>query len=357
MDTKSATYERLREQVAALKRAPDAGNRQLLWLEVGVLAVARNEVGRVEVFVVGAEPLVATTGSVSDLLAHQVWTSAQGEVAATRVVLPGGDHFDPVAALVCIELVENGLADDSQAAFSAVEPLLALALTRESVGNEVVNGLIGELCLLRRLLVGVVETKRSEVLASWAGSTPSARDFQLGTVGVEVKTTQGSASRHQVSGFHQVELGSSNGGVPETDLFLLSLGLEWLETTGPGTTLPELVDDVVGLLVPEDRPGFLARLKQYGGDASIGYDHENDKSKIRYSRRFQLRFERLYDLADDLIRLLRTEHVIGYTHVELASVTFRVSFDSKIRGDLNPRTGWTEIVPHVLMKAGFDSRT
>ena len=74
----------------------------------------------------------------------------------------------------------------------------------------------------------------------------------VGSVGVEVKTTQSTVSTHQVSGFHQIERGESHGGVPETDLFLLSLGIEWLEGGAGGTSLPDLVDSLLAVTPGHD---------------------------------------------------------------------------------------------------------
>jgi hypothetical protein len=354
VDDRKATYERFRTEIAGLPAAPDASNRHLLWMSESLLAVARNELHCVELFIVSEHPLRASIGVVEDLLAHQVWTSSQGDFSAARVVLPRGEHFDQLAALLCVELIDSGLGEDGQEAFAAVEPLLALALSRDMVGDPVLNGLIGELSLLRRLLRQVAAPSRADVLAAWAGSTPSSRDFQLGSVGVEVKTTQSTVSTHHVSGFHQVERGLSNGGVPETDLFVLSLGIEWLEAGAGGTSLPELVDSVLSVTPGhEAQESLLARIKQYGGDITIGYDHRRDRSKGRYAGRFHFRFERLYDMADDRIEVLRREDVNGLKNLDPESVEFRVLLETKIRGDLNPIAGWNALVPYVLAKAGF----
>ena len=354
MHHKNATYERFRGEIASLAAAPDANNRHLLWLSDGLLAVARNEVDAMELFIVSDDPLLASLSIVEDLLAHQVWNSSQSDISAARVVLPRGEHFDRLAAVLCVELIDNGLSEDRQEAFAAVEPLLALALSREMVGDPVLHGLIGELSLLRRMLSRAAPLSRSDLLASWAGSTPSSRDFQLGPVGVEVKTTQSAVSTHQVSGFHQVERGESNGGVHETDLFLLSLGIEWLEAGTGGTSLPELVDSILAMTPGQEaQEDLLARIKQYGGDITIGYDHRRDSSKGRYAGRFQFRFERLYDMADDRIELLTRADVNGLKNLDPESVEFRVKLETRVRGDLNPVVGWSALVPHILLKAGF----
>lgn len=355
MDHRDETYEGLRARIVSLQSERDARSRTLAWVSGDrQLAVSRNPAGRVEVFVAG-DPLRATTEAVGDVLEHDRWAAEGGEeFSASRVVLPPGAHFDQFAALLCIELVDNGVAHDHHAAFAAVEPLIELALTREHATDLTLMGLIGELALLKQLLNEVPAGVRFGVLNAWAGSEPSARDFQLERVGIEVKTTQGASSIHKVSGVHQVELGRSNGGTAETHLFMLSLGIRWVADVGEGMSLPELVDDVLALVPDdEDRAALLARIKQYGGDSAIGYDHVRDRVKARYSSRFAFRFERLYDMADDNLKLLNSARLVGLTNVDPTSVEFRVQLEERVRGDLNPVTGWSAVASAVLMSAGL----
>lgn len=354
MESRSATYERLKNDIGRLEAAADNSHRDLHWVENARLAVARNQEGCIEVFLAG-NPLRASIRMVEDLLEHQVWRYSGGELAAARIVLPFGEHFDRLAAVLCIDLIDNDLEHERQRAFSAVEPMLGLALQRNTVADPVLNGLIGELELLRRLLLGASPPTRPDVLEAWAGSTPSARDFQLNTVGVEVKTTQGMVSAHHVSGVHQIELGSSNGGAPETNIFLLSLGLEWLGGGEGGTSLPGLVDALLAVTPTAARADLLARIKQYGGDISIGYDHERDRAKARYAGRYFIRFERLYDMTDDRLELLSSSDLVGLRNIDLTSVEFKVVLQDQVRGDLNPVHGWNALVPYLLTSAGIRS--
>jgi len=357
MERKDATYERLRAMVADLPAEADASSRTLSWATEGhVLALARDPERRVEVFVAGL-PLLAESKIVGDLLEHDTWAMDDGgSIEASRVVLPVGDHFDQFAALLCVEMIENGLAIDAQAAFSSVEPLIELALTRDRVTDLTLMGLIGELSFLRELLENVPASSARDIVESWAGSAPSARDFQLGAVGVEVKTTQGASSTHSVEGVHQVELGRSNKNVVETDLFMLSLGLGWVLAEDEGTSLPELVDTVVALVPdPTDRTNLVARIKQYGGDSALGYDHDRDRYKPRYATRFYFRFERLYDLTDERLKLLSSAHLAGLSNIDPGSVAFRVVFDDRIRGEINPVKGWPDLASAVLAAAGYQT--
>lgn len=354
MEPEDPTYEWLRDEITSLGKAASPATRRLVWVTgERSLAVSRDPSGRLEVFIEGEE-LAAATNVVAEVLEHETWQTHDGtEVEATRIVLPAGEHFDHFGALLCVELVDHDLTNDPQAAFSAVEPLVALALARETITDLTLTGLIGELALLECLLAMSAQASLSDVLRSWAGSAPSARDFQLGSVGVEVKTTQGSSSTHHVEGVHQVEVGLSNGNVQETHLFMLSLGIGWLKDGLEGRSLPELVDSILSHLDhANDRADLLARIKQYGGDAAFGYDHERDRHKPRYATRFYFRFERLYDMTDDRIKMLTSASLAGFTNVDHGSVNFRVVLGERIRGERNPTVGWTTIGRHVLDAAG-----
>lgn len=355
MALSDTTYEWLRESVSSIETAADTNSRRLLWVTADhSLALARDTEGRLEVFVTGPS-LVPMIRAVGEVLEHQVWRADDGsDLEANRLVLPAGEHFDQFGALLCVELVEHDVQDDAQTAFSAVEPLIALALTREMVTDQVLIGLFGELSLLERLLSAAPEAVVPDLLRSWSGSAPSARDFQIGSVGVEVKTTQGSASNHHVEGVHQIELGRSNSGATESALFLLSLGIGSVTDPGQGRSLPEVVDSLLNFVAdPNDQSDLLARIKQYGGDAAIGYDHARDHDKPRYAHRFYFRFERLYDMTDDRLQLLTSADLAGRKNVDPGSVTFRIVLEDRVRGVHNPTTGWSDLVAQVLGSAGI----
>ena len=254
---------------------------------------------------------MASMGSVRDRLEYQRWFVGEGEpFDANRLVLPSATHFDAVTALICVELLDNGFHQRPQEAFHATEPVIDLALKRAGLANEPLVGLIGELVLLDALLRAGPSGSAHDLFCAWFGFKPSSRDFQLGTIGVEVKTTTGPASSHVIHGVHQVEPGQSVHGVRETSLFLVSLGLRWLDDpmTG-GISLPDLVDAILGRLADDDdREALLAAVRSYGGDSVLGYNQAEDRNRRRFRRRFELRFERSYDMLDDAIKVLRSSH-------------------------------------------------
>ena len=339
------TYEALRDEIAALVPANSSDSRTLLWAESShAVALARDPRGRLEVFVVG-EPVDATDRLVRENLEHQVWTTASGNpLPASRLVLPEAEHFDGVAAFICTELSQNGISADREVAFRDSEPVIALALRRAALSNQALVGLAGEMFVLARL-VELLPHRATSIVDGWYGSGPSSRDLQLGAIGVEIKTTASSESVHHIQGLHQVEKGLSVDGVPETHLFLLSIGVEWLPSAAQsGWTIPHLVEAVVSVLPDSDRrDAFLDRVKQYGGDSALGYDHELNRGAQRYVTPFQTRFERLYDLSDERIKLLLASDVRHASNVEPDSISYRVRLQPKVTGDVNPVAGMRKI--------------
>jgi len=69
-----------------------------------------------------------------------------------------------------------------------------LGLRNSDAPNRVLMGVAGELVVLNALARSASSANVLGVVESWCGSVPSSRDFQLGSVGLEVKTTAGSVS-------------------------------------------------------------------------------------------------------------------------------------------------------------------
>lgn len=348
---RTTSFEWLRAKLEQHPYAPRPGQRDLIWADpIHSAAVARDENGSIEIFIAGRE-IRATTAILRETLQHQSWANMDGDpLQANRLVLPESSNLPGVAAFICAELLANGLQSDPQEAFSRTEPVVAALLYRQMLGNEVLTGLAGELLLLEALTRQ--DSDPDVVVECWYGSVPSARDVQLGPIGVEVKATTGPSSTHAVQGIHQVELGHGVRGEPETALYLLSIGIRWLpgEAVG-GTSIPTLVEEIAGRVASETRERLLARLRQYGGDAGIGYDHVHDQQEPRCSRRFMSTFERLYDMHDRRIRVLRRSDVDNITHVETDSIMFRVALPRQVDGEINPTTDMEPIAKRLMSEA------
>ncbi|WP_153505757.1 PD-(D/E)XK motif protein [Cumulibacter manganitolerans] len=352
-ETDQTTYEQLKSYVGSLDPAPSSIERYIGFADEGhSIALSRDEGGRVEVFLVG-ERLAASQAVVDRAMDYRDdWQSSnEGAICANQIVLPGDAHFDSAAALICVELIEAGYNDDPTGAFAQVEPLIAKFIYgADQVGDQVLVGLYGELVLLDELTVSVQPAVVDDLVQSWFGWRPSSRDFQLGAIGVEVKTTSGSTSTHHIQGFQQVEVGHPVTDVAETSLHLLSLGvLAVPKGQRAGETVPSIVERILQRITSTSaQADFLDRVQQYGGDASLGYKHARDKNKSRFQKRFSRTFERLYDLADDNLRILKRSDVAGFSHIDVDSVEFRIALPYPFRGVVNPVSGLTSIVDLLL---------
>jgi hypothetical protein len=349
-------YEWLRTTIMQLSVSPNGGLRAVMWVDPGaVLGVARTTTGAVEIFIRGGV-IDAHNPSVKDALEHSSWTTDDGgTVEANRLVLPSAPHFDQVAAFICAELLKAGIAAQRERAFHETEPVVALAMRRASLSNASLLGFAGELIFLRSLLWTAPPSAAPMILSSWKGSGQSSRDFQFGAVGVEVKTTTRPTSVHHIQGVNQVELGNAVDGEPETSLFLLSLGLKWLDSeSGGGYSIPEVAGAILDRLTSHElKVQFVEGMKRYGTESGVGYDHANHARSAHYTHRFAVKWARLYDVVDPHLELLSSEILAGLRHVVAKSVSFQVELPERVSGDINPVAGLGESTSKVLISAGL----
>lgn len=360
MSETQPSYEQIHQLLQTLPSATSDSTRDIGWLDhAQVLGISRDATGRLEMFLTGA-PLDCNSETVRANLVHDDWYRTLGdEFPANRLVLPSEDHFDAVVAFLCAHLIENGVSRNVQRSFTQSEPVIALALERSRLQGESLIGLIGELLVLRALLVRW-PAQTPAVIGSWYGYTRSARDFQVGTVGIEVKATRGNRSRHHVHGLRQIEPGHTPTGGFETNLFITSIGLEAVDSSdaNPGAwTLPHLVTSIVELIsssVANANQGtalideFLIAVKQYGLDSGWGYDHHDAQQRLMYGQAWQTVFTRSYRMGDPAIAVPHTAECSRYTAVELDSFKFVIDLPNQITGDTNPLIG----LPALAEEAG-----
>ncbi|WP_168217726.1 PD-(D/E)XK motif protein [Occultella kanbiaonis] len=328
-------------------------SRTVVWLDsTQSLGAARDTSGVLELFLAGPE-LRADLATIAEQMVFNNWRVAEGfAIAANRLQLGAGDHVNAIAALLAVELLDNGYATDPEGAFRETEPVIATVLERARAEDQVLTGLAGELCFLTELLRGVPAGGPSEaVTATWHGWHRSTRDFQIGSVGVEVKTTtrgnDGGHVNHHIQGTHQVEVGLSVGGSPETALFLFSLVLRWLpiETTS-APTIEGLVQEILPKLPQSAREQFLDNVRHYAG-STLRLDHGGHGLQKSLVRPFMLVSERLYDLDDERLRLPRRSDLAEITHILPDSVSFDISLPRQVRGTMNPIIGLAASVERV----------
>ncbi|WP_062463905.1 PD-(D/E)XK motif protein [Demequina soli] len=348
-------YELLRQKVVALPSAAGPDARTLIWAAPGgAVGVARDDSGRLEVFIAGA-PLPAANSVVREALSHDEWTTGGGAVLhASRLLLPAAPHFDQVAAFICAELLNNGIADHRDAAFARTEPIIALALQRARVGNQFLVGLAGELLFLRAMIAQAPQSAAA-IVGAWKGSGHTSRDFQVGPVGVESKTTAASVAKHHIQGLHQIELGISVDDQPESGLYLMSIGMTWLDSgVTYGDSLATLVEHISAAISDDAvRGSFIEALESYGQAAGGSTAAQNVQESAHFMRRFSTTFERLYDMTDPLISLPSTEDLEVYENLDVDSLSFRITLPEQVNGDLNPTVGLPDAARRVLTEAGF----
>lgn len=353
------TFEEIYRVASELEAASSSDDREVVWLSSrNVVGLARTYEGRVELFFRGPE-LKVRSRVIRQCLEHHTWHRTGGDpVEANRIMLPGVGHFDQVAAFISTELLRNGADSDPAAAFLRSEPIIELAIQRLRLSDEALLGLAGELVILEGLLSAAPPESAREVLSSWCGWRESRRDFELGDVGVEVKTTTRTVSAHRVQGVHQVE---PVAGLEDL-LILASIGAEWVpEGNASAYAIPSLVDAVVehvrkALTEPEATNlirTFLARLREYGDERELGYDHATMAANPIYARPFVTRFCRGYDMTDSAVDVLRSDDILNRRHVESGSVAFTINLPDRITGDVNPVVGVRTIAERILGAAGI----
>lgn len=360
MTDAAAAYEKLRDQLEAVSLPQRTDDRRTLWVVDRLIGIAVTAAGSVELLLVG-DRLQPASWVVRRHLQHFRW-SIEGvniQIDANRIALPAQPHFISLAALIAVELHRCGFADAQSLpdAFSQVEPLIELALRRTALTEEHVVGLMGELICLEAMLDATPALDfRSSVLDMWRGHS-GGRDFVIGDVGIEVKTTELLVSSHKFSGLHQVEAGVV-GNTQERSIYLLSVGL--CSGGEEGQSLPELVERILKRLGQGSAPGaegrtplqrrFLANVASYGQTNSLGYNHDTMAQDAIYGARLKPVFTpRLYDLSDQSIRLLTREH-LQRSHVSADDIQFRLELEESITPS-NPAANWAKSIADFVREA------
>lgn len=341
------TYEdiaRLIEEIAA----PDQADQLAIeWLESDRLAIGRDSRERHVVILTGP-PLEPSDSAVASALRAGEWRMTTGaKIKGTLLQLPRGDAFRTATAAIVAELFRRGIdARPTVEVFAEVEPFIALVLRRVLLPDDSVLGLVGELLVLKELLVALGEKRTSVVdpTCVWRGWQQQARDFALGPTSIEVKSTGLNVSRHAISGFEQVEPRSLDGGSTEA-LFIASIGLRRAAVSGP-LSIAGLADQIIELIRtgPEAADGeakFVQRLGQYGPEGFQGYKHPEMRDQESYALSFTTTFvPRIYDMSDENIRIVRRADLArDFPFVLTQGVRYTMELPGSVPGSIeNPRT-------------------
>lgn len=191
----------------------------------------------------------------------------------------------------------------------------------DPLSAEAETGLFGELLVLQRVLDEGVDA--AVACEAWLGPLDGLRDFELGTGGIEVKSTLSSLGfRARVASLDQLD---------DTDRQPLFVAALRLRQTAAGRTLPDLVantrDVIAGDAVAE-------RLLAERLIAS-GY---RDEHIANYSRRFELQEMRVFRVGEGFPRL--TPHTVP-AGIKWAS--YEIDLDITTADDLDIRGALAEL--------------
>jgi len=337
-------FEELRTELEDLA-VPDGHTRFMRWL-AAPLAVGRTGSGDYEVFIRGPE-LTAASPLVRRHVQHGEWQGKDGgePFPASRIVLPSAPHFASIAALIGIEFLRADVisAAGPQQAFTDVEPIIEMAIRRGALPENVVVGLVGELTVLRQLVLSRTDRPSTlmRALEFWQGWQEGGRDFRLGEHSIEVKTTQAGSSIHEFSGLHQLEAGILPSGNRE-HLHLMSIGLA--ASTTMGESLPAIVGSIATLLTnatgaPELADEFVRRVALYGSQSGGGYVHATMSHWSVYDIRYAHTFlPRLYRVDDPAMKLL-DRSMLAETFVQASGLAFTMHVPDQVSA-FNPAPSW-----------------
>ena len=340
------------EQIAGILESmasPQAAEHfRVEWLVDEVLAVGRSRAGGHCIFIV-CDPLAPTVPAVERSLRFGQWqTRGDVVIRSNLLTLPSGEQFGTATAAIAAELLRRRASSSEPLSevFSHVEEFIALVLRSVLMPPDFVLGLLGELLILDEYLGALGERAQAgDPTAIWRGWTQQARDFMLGTVSLEIKTTGLQMSRHQIHGLDQIEPRRLDGGATES-LFLGSIGLR--RGAAGAYSVAGLTNRVLEKLGPRTEGGslnegqtrFLDRLAQYGPRDSVGYVHTEMADQDLYTEGYTTTFPpRFYDMADGNLRLIRSSDLAEqFPHVRVQGIAYTIDLPAVVPGSIeNPK--------------------
>jgi len=363
MDETRHQYETLRMFVLDLPRSPEGSRRNVQWYLPGKLGFAKDHLGRIEIYIPGPKIRPTSEAIGPSDLKFNIWYEDPGNQSfeANRLVLPAAPHLHQATAFIATELIREGVELSPQMAFSRAEPLIEVWLERLKIPDSVIVGLIGELLVLNALASKIESRFYENLVDNWFGHGRSNRDFQLGGVGLEVKTTTASSSTHRFENLKQLEPGYPEVGEREDFLYIASIGLEEINEDHDPTgawTLPLVVEQIrekfSSLPQPESGRIFqklLRLITKYGSVDGIGYDHETMADDEEFCRKYTIAFARYYDMSDPLIEVLHFDDLTEYRDVVADSMSFSVRLRERVNGDINPVPGLSAGAEKLVSKA------
>ena len=226
-----------------------------------------------------------------------------GRSGTTRLILALTEPtFRDVFRALCTDLVSSlsGLTNLDHAAGEFSRRLKRWQRFLQSHGAGGLSeaaclGLVGELVVLRELLMGASDPARA--VEAWTGPDGEARDFTLPEGDIEVKATGNpSPSEIGISSLQQLDT--------QTGRRLIVFHIVALRNPSAGMTLPELVEDVAELS-SDAIALFRDRL------LTAGYLEEH--SGLYHLPRYQIAAQEAYEVASDFPTLTSANVPAGVT--------------------------------------------
>lgn len=355
-------YEDIARLLDALVPPETEGQFHVEWLGDQRIAVGIDARQRYALLIVGSA-IHPRTDIVGSAVREGTWVAPdRRELTGSVLHLPTGDAFRTALATIAAELFRRRIdVRPASEVFTEVEPFIALVLHRLLFPDSYVLGLVGELLVLRELLVSDQRLRQlSDPTAIWRGWQHQSRDIVLGAAAIEVKATGLTVSRHEISGLEQVEPRIIDGAATE-ELFIVSVGLRRAAGDG-GLSISGLAQEILECLSGGPDEGadggikFLDRLASYGPDGFDGYNHATMRDQEPYTHTFTTTFApRVYDMSDDNIRIVRRGDLArDFGCVLPQGFRFTMELPDEVPGSIeNPRTDLRtflqKLASHVLV--------
>ncbi|MDC1420244.1 PD-(D/E)XK motif protein [Euryarchaeota archaeon] len=265
----------------------------------------------------------------------------------TRITIPNQDEIMNLLSKT-IEIIEkdNWFSDKNkhQLEFSTFERVLAKSLTKFNLDQNTKIGLIGELHLLKSILsIKSDIEKHKEIINGWFGYISKSRDFIYGNTCIEVKTTTKSQSIHHISNLNQVDPVDDDGGI--TDLYLASIGIS---KEDEGMSIPSLVESIISLLSDDALKSIIIDNISNFGYHNIGYNHHRMKDWSQFQNKYDISFERYYNMSDSNIKILRHSDINGMTSVIGKTITYQIELGAEIFGSENNPISSQELIEIIF---------
>ena len=177
------------------------------------------------------------------------------------------------------------------------------------------KGLIGELRVIERCLLGVIEAR--DAVDGWTGPLGSPKDFQFGLVGVEAKARSPQRADVRISSAHQLDSAGANR------LFLSVVEVAaTLDESATAVTVTDVAARVKNRIAGLDMSATIVFEERL---TATGFDWEEDYSDTRWS----IGDEVLYEVAEGFPRITPSMipvavHDVRYTISLSGCESFRV---------------------------------